>query len=521
MSSHPAHPLYTIAQIRTIEHTAYAGLPSFTLMERAGQALADWLTLHLDHALITPDCPVLCLAGPGNNGGDALMAATLLQRQRPGQVQVWLTTPLQQLPDDAQQAWHLAQAAGVSIIQLNGSSTLPPCSTPPTWIVDGLFGIGLSRPINGIEAQLIAWAQQQRRHGARVLAIDVPSGLHADTGQVVGGAQAADACAMHADATLTMLGDKVGLHTGAGRDYAGAVSVANLGVDATAIATASIFLNQLSAFSADLPRRQHSDHKGTHGNLAVLGGASGMVGAPLLAGRAGLHAGAGRVLVGFLATDFPAIDMGQTELMLHAASALSFTQMQAIVLGCGLGESNSALGLLEQVLAVPCPIVLDADALNLLAHQPELLHRLQARAGLHPTVLTPHPLEAARLLGLTAAEVQANRIAATAQLVQRTGATVVLKGSGTLIQTAAQVVINATGSAALATAGTGDVLAGTLGALLAQGMPAHQAACAAVWLHGLAADRLVAAGSGPIGLTAGELPVAIRHALNHLPSLHA
>jgi len=240
-----------------------------------------------------------------------------------------------------------------------------------------------------------------------------------------------------------------------------------------------------------------------------------MQGAAVLAGRGALYAGAGRVFV-VTVDPGPGFDQLQPELMFRASNAFKF-EGQTLVLGPGMGDSVESMRALGHGIDGTGPLVIDADGLNLLAASTDLQARLARRQG--DTIVTPHPLEAARLLGISAAEVQADRLATARQLARRFNAVAVLKGSGTVI--AAQegcMALNPTGNPGLATGGTGDVLAGVCGALLAQGWPAWEAAVGAVWLHGAAADRLVEDGVGPIGMTAGELPAAIRKALNGLVS---
>lgn len=262
--------------------------------------------------------------------------------------------------------------------------------------------------------------------------------------------------------------------------------------------------------------RADDSHKGTHGTLAVLGGGPGMAGAALLAGRAALRTGAGKVFVGFAQESSPlACDPMQLELMLRDADSLLAGADLGIttwVAGCGLGTGPLAAKALSTLFARrgQASMVLDADALNLLAQG-----TVAAQWGQAPVALTPHPAEAARLLGCTTADVQANRPEAAQALARRYAAWIVLKGAGTLVcRPDGHCAINTTGNPGLATAGTGDVLAGMMGSLIAQRIPLDQAVPGAVWLHGAAADRLVEAGIGPIGLTAGELADAARRIRN-------
>jgi hydroxyethylthiazole kinase-like uncharacterized protein yjeF len=497
--------LYSVAQIREIEQAATAHLPPGTLMQRAGQAAAkaalDLLPVPVGHA------KVLVLAGPGNNGGDALETA-----HRLAQAGVQVTVLLCANPDtqstDARAALQRAQAGAVRFTDPNLilDSTSSITSTRWTLVIDGLFGIGLTRPISGALHTLI---ETINTFHCPMLALDVPSGLDSDTGTVVG----PHGIAARASHCVTFIGDKPGLHTADGRDYAGKVQVARLEIDGKHFMTSHTYLNDLSLFSRLLHQRRHNTHKGTYGNVAVVGGAHGMTGAPILAARTALHAGAGRVFAAFVDTA-PAYDSGQPELMFRQAHDVDFAAVTLIV-GPGLGTSHSAFDVLERALHSESALVLDADALNLIAQEPKLQQQLQQRKG--SSVLTPHPLEAARLLGISSAAVQADRLSAARRLAQQFLATVVLKGSGTVIAGSHdKAVINTTGNPALATAGAGDVLAGLCGALLAQGWTEWEAALAAAWLHGSAADMLVEQGVGPIGLCASELIPSIRSALNLL-----
>ncbi len=272
---------------------------------------------------------------------------------------------------------------------------------------------------------------------------------------------------------------------------------------------------------ANFPKRPRNSHKGMFGSVAVIGGASGMVGAPLLAARAALKLGAGCVHAGFLADNAPVVDLLQPELMLHqACDILSLTPFalssskgnSVIVIGCGMGTSNTAYKLLYEVLKTKAPIVLDADALNLLAVHADLQGDLHARKA--ATVLTPHPGEAARLLGCRIDEIQADRITAIQQLAQKFSCSVVLKGAGSLCATRdGRLFVNQTGNPGMSSAGMGDVLTGMIAAFIAQGMSADDALLLAVYLHGAAGDAL-AAQQASIGITATEVTEWARWLLN-------
>ncbi|MEO6353075.1 MAG: NAD(P)H-hydrate dehydratase [Oxalobacteraceae bacterium] len=509
------HPLYSIAEIHRIEQLALAELPSGTLMRRAGQAAASTAMAMLQPA--PPAAPVLILVGPGDNGGDALeVAARLAQHGLAVTALIAGSTPTS--PDAQQALLHARNSA----VLFKDAAFLPEIPTIE-WalIVDGLFGIGLTRPIGGVYRSLIESinrTNRANRRGCPVLALDIPSGLNADTGTIVGAAVGANTTdsgiAIKAQQTITFIADKPGLHTCDGRDCAGAVTVAALALEARHFNcnSPSMHLATVAEFSRALQVRCHNSHKGSNGDVVIIGGATGMHGAPVLSGRAAIQSGAGRVIAGFIDAA-PAFDSAQPELMCRPVAQCAFAA--TVVIGPGLGNSDTALAALQKTLQSDARLVIDADAINLIAANPALQQTLALRSA--ATIMTPHPLEAARLLGVSSCEIQANRIIAARRLAHTFHAIIVLKGSGSIIADRQDnIMINPTGNPGLATAGTGDVLSGIIGALLAQGWPEWKAAIAAVWLHGNAADELVAAGQGPIGLTASELIPLVRRSLNRL-----
>ncbi|RTL34610.1 MAG: NAD(P)H-hydrate dehydratase [Burkholderiales bacterium] len=421
-------PLFDVAASRRIEARALAHSPD--LMERAGLAVAK-----LALALRRGEGPVWVVCGPGNNGGDGQVAARRLA------------------------------AHGVPV------HVSPARPERPSLVIDALLGLGLNRAPT--EDMLAAIAAMQAS-GAPILAVDLPSGLLADTGQPAGSA------AVRADHTLTLLTLKPGLFTGEGRAHAGEIWFDDLGIAPDEPPTADLL--------GPAPRtpRSPTSHKGSHGQVLVVGGAPGMQGAARLAARAALACGAGRVYLDLLgAPAHEVADPGRPELMRGVFADLP----QAVgVIGCGAG-TGVATALPELLRGLP-RVVVDADALNALAAAPELLSLLRHRpAG--TTVVTPHPLEAARLLGCATASLQVDRLRAARELAERLACTVVLKGSGTVIASPGQrAAICARGSAALATPGSGDVLAGWLGGLWAQqpGASAQALACAGVTQHGRAGE---------------------------------
>lgn len=483
--------LYLSPSLRQIESRHRAD----RLMQRAGRAAADWAAELAGQR----NLPILVLAGPGNNGGDAFETARLL-REMFFTVEVVFAGIPERLPDDARAAYQ-------GFVEAGGSTTETIRQSAYSLIIDGLFGIGLGRPPAGNYAEWIATANRLARENAcPLLALDCPSGLNADTGQRLG------AC-IRASHTLSFISAKPGLFTGDGPDHCGQIRIADLDIDTTNEMAADGQLLSLADFSSQLKPRLNNSHKGSYGSAGILGGAPSMVGAVFLAGRAAIKLGAGRVYVGLLDPQAPNFDPLQPELMLRRPQALLQSGLNVLACGPGMGISLEASELLETALAVDQPLVLDADALNLIASEGNLQIALANRAS--PAILTPHPAEAARLLEISTPEVQAERIAAAREISQRYHCHVVLKGCGTLIHLAdGRWFINTSGNPGMATAGMGDVLTGMIVALLAQGWPAELALLAGVHLHGAAADRLVAAGIGPLGLTAGEVIDTARSELN-------
>ncbi|MES2423226.1 MAG: NAD(P)H-hydrate dehydratase [Pseudomonadota bacterium] len=485
-------PLHGVAATRRIEQLAQAALPPHVLMQRAGQSVARLALALAPHAHT-----VWIACGPGNNGGDGLEAAVHLQDWGKNPVVTWLGNATT-LPPDAAAALAKARAAGVVF------ADSPPNMTAQDLCIDALLGLGSTRAPEGRLAQCLHWLASS---AAPVLAVDLPSGLDADTGTDATNSEATKQAKTPATGnfyyknTLSLLTLKPGLFTGQGRDAAGQVWFDDLGVDTSAEAPSA----GLSAAPFHRPR-QHASHKGSHGDVAVVGGAAGMAGAALLAASAALHAGAGRVFVALLDAAMP-YDPQQPELMFRTADSLQWSAM-TVVCGCGGGEAVRTV--LPKAIASPAGVVLDADALNAIANDGQLRYLLAAR-GRHgkPTVLTPHPLEAARLLGCSTAQVQGSRLAAAQQLADAFACVVVLKGSGTVVAAPGTApCINPTGNALLATGGTGDVLAGFIGARL-HGLSTLAEVfiqtSGAVYLHGLLADHWPAGKA----LTAGRLAAAL------------
>lgn len=474
-------PLLGVAATRTLERQAAQALPPRTLMARAGDAVARWARALQPH---TRNLWIAC--GPGNNGGDGLVAAAQLHpwAQACGiALNVSWCGDDSHLPADA--AWALTQARAAGVTFTDGPPEGTDCA------IDALLGLG-ARPVATDDgSRLGQWQRWLHHTAAPVLCVDLPSGLDADTGAWNGPLPPGP---RH---TLSLLTLKPGLFTARGRDACGDLWWDDLGV-ALQDQAPDAWLNGWPAPPA--APGAHASHKGSRGDVVVIGGQSiqaggaGMTGAALLAGQAALHGGAGRVFVALLGPGAEAVhwDPATPELMLRTTERLwqDNTPAHASVV-CGCGGGDAVLDLLPRVLEQAARLVLDADALNHVARDAALQMALRARETRgQPSVLTPHPLEAARLLGTSSANVQAHRLHASRELAERFRCVVVLKGSGSVIAVPGQApAVNPTGNARLATAGTGDVLAGLIGARLAGGLPGFEAAACAVHAHGLAADQ--------------------------------
>ena len=505
-------PLLFTDALRAIEHRALVALPPGTLMARAGAALARHVALL---ARSQPRAqPIEVLVGTGNNGGDALTAAMRL-RELGFAVTCRMLSADAPTPADAlqvHQRW--LDQGGCLDTFASLPSALAGGSPDGPLVIDGLFGIGLTRALSGALADLVDTLNHSK---ATVVAVDVPSGLDADRGVAAGDPPGP---AIRAHSTVTFIADKPGLHTGLGPELAGRVVVEDIGLGADVAASmdsgvppgvdqgagsgrAQRHGRLLTAeWIADqvVPRRANS-HKGSFGGVLVLGGAAGTRGAAYLAGLAAQAGGAGKVWIA--SPDGGAFDPTYPQLMTRPFTG-DDRDATVLAIGCGLGTGAIARDRLRSVLADSRPCVLDADALNLMAAEPALIDALAKRPG--PAVLTPHPLEAARLLGSGTAAVQSERIANACRLAARTGAYVALKGAGTVLAAPdGRWAINTTGSSALATGGTGDVLAGLVASLLAQGYEPWLATCLGVWLHGRAGDHWHLAHPHGAGLSAVQL----------------
>jgi hydroxyethylthiazole kinase-like uncharacterized protein yjeF len=521
--------LVTSAQMRELDRrTIELGTPGITLMERAGAGIAAYLRAHHRAACRRG---VLLLCGRGNNGGDGFVVARLLAK-RGRRCTVVLLGRRAALSGDARSnadRWVRAHGRLIEIDELDGDAAalLERELRRAGVVVDGIFGTGLTRPVEGLAAAVIeavnraaspasstAAREGTRRRAAdavkkktapppAVVAIDVPSGLDSDSGEPLG-------VAIRAHATVTLGALKPGLILPAARAYVGLVELVDIGLAADALHATGPFgtAGDVTTLAPLLRRRAPGAHKGTNGHLLIVAGSLGKSGAALLCGRAALRGGAGLVTVACPEDTLPMIAAGLPELMTDPTGAFVAHDWQrrldgkaAVVVGPGLGQTPEAVELVRWLASsAALPMVIDADGLNAIAGQLDVL-----RAAPAPRVLTPHPGEMARLTGLATKQVQADRIAHARTLARETGQVVVLKGSGTIVAAPdGRWSLNTSGGPILGTGGTGDVLAGLAGSLLAQGLDPYDAARVATFLHGRAGDRL-ALHLGDAGLLASEL----------------
>lgn len=464
--------IMNLEESRELEARCAVRMGLDTLMRRAGTFAAKWLDERLP-------CPhVTVLAGPGNNGGDAIVCACELKR---------LGHTVQLVMPGGEPKTELAREMLADWIALGGTVISDPYMTEKAdAVVDGLFGTGLKRPITGDYLDAILWFNERQCFR---LALDVPSGLHSETGHWVGTMPG-----VTADATVTFLSAKSGLYMNEGVDAAGAVVVSELDVS---VPLTRLGLIEYSDFDHICQPRPKFSHKGTFGHVAVVGGAEGHIGAALLSARAALRMGAGTVTVELLTPNAMMVDPVAPELM-FSSTPLDFSRFTAAVIGPGLGQSAAAKARLEAVLASNIPLVLDADALNLIAGDKALLTTLLHRTV--ATVLTPHEAEGARLLKVTPQIIQSDRVNAVRDIALQTGAITVLKGPGTLIaMRSSRTWLSPYATASLATAGSGDVLSGMIASFLGQRYDTVESVLGAVMLHGYAGKERVA------GLTASEI----------------
>ncbi|WP_370979908.1 NAD(P)H-hydrate dehydratase [Agaribacterium sp. ZY112] len=505
-------PLFSAEQVKRLDAEAIRlGTPGFVLMKRAGQALFD---LACKQWPAHKQFVVLC--GAGNNGGDGWLFAALAHVQG-FQVQLYYLKPPEELTAEAKDAADFALGKGVDAREFDSSLNLE--NTKELVLVDALLGIGINGLLSERYKSAIAWlnlcaiSANSAGDDVKVLSVDLPSGINATTGECKELAVKADLC-------LSFIGRKQGLYTADAPNYCTELHFEQLGVadyvieaETQSQAQCHYLMNRVDAGAL---KRAPVCHKGRFGHIAVVGGGSGMSGAALLAADAALHAGSGLVSLYSQEETLQAARQRLPECMSHIIDfepdpkGEYFKRCNVLVVGPGLGQDEWARHAFKLALSASLPLLLDADALNLLAGAPVKL----GRAG-KSCVITPHPAEAARLLATTVQVIQADRFAAARALVARYDAVVVLKGAGTLVACSDKIWLCPLVCPSLAIGGAGDVLSGVIAALLAQGLEAEEAARLGVWLHASAA-KYFEGQVGVIGLKAGELPGIIRKMVNEL-----
>ena len=492
MTAPHRHALYTVAQVRALDRRAIEtlGIPGYELMRRAAAAAFASLRRHWPQA---QRIAVYC--GPGNNGGDGYLLALLAHESGLAAEAHLLVEPAGD--GEAARARAACGRAGVPVHRWQETSPLPEADVH----VDALYGTGLNRPPQPAAAALI---ERLNASGRPILALDVPSGLDADTGHCPG-------ATIHASLTVSFIAAKRGLHTGQASAHTGRVELATLGLPE------SLWQEPPDAHlleAATLPPRPRDAHKGRNGHVLAIGGDHGTAGAIRLCSEAALRGGAGLVSVATRAEHLVALNATRPELMAHAVDGpqsleplLERATVSAVGPGLGQGAWGHALWL--TALDSPLPLVLDADGLNLLVAEPRRFDPVRQ------VVLTPHPGEAARLLGCSVTDVERDRFAAARTLAQRFGAVAVLKGAGSLIADPdGRLDVCPWGNPGMASGGMGDLLTGVIAALLAQGCGARDAARLGVGLHARAGDQ--AARAGERGLVASDLLDPLRRLLNGL-----
>jgi ADP-dependent NAD(P)H-hydrate dehydratase / NAD(P)H-hydrate epimerase len=489
-----AQGLYSVAQVRALDAYAIAelGIPGYTLMRRAGEAALRALRTRWPTA-----GRIAIVCGGGNNGGDGYVVARYA-RAAGLDVCVLAATDPAQLRGDALRAADEYRASGGQVQPM-----VPASLDDAEVLVDAVLGTGLSQSLRPDVAAAIEAMNSAARP---ILALDLPSGLDGDSGRAHG-------VAVRADTTITFVAHKTGLYLGDGPEFAGRVLLDNLGIEAPPGAAGDPVMERVNEadIARALPRRNRAAHKGDFGRVLIIGGAPGMAGAVRLAGEACLRCGAGLVTIATAPEHVVAIVAGRPELICHGVRsadelAAPLAAASVVAIGPGLGTGDWSRSLLDAVLSCAKPLIMDADALNLLA--------MTGQRAPVDAILTPHPGEAARLLGGTTAQVQSDRRGALQRLIESTGALVVLKGAGTLIGAPNRVPALCTrGNPAMAVPGMGDVLTGAIAAILAQCRDPWLAARAGVMAHALAGDDLARQGSGR-GLLALELAETLTRWVN-------
>ncbi|WP_252178158.1 NAD(P)H-hydrate dehydratase [Endozoicomonas sp. 4G] len=495
--------LYTAEQVRQLDDTAINKfqINGFELMNRAARAAFRCLMNHWPDLLHGKRLQVFC--GGGNNGGDGYLVAMLAAKRRIAVSVTCLSSP-KKLSGDALSAYEACIAEGVDV-----EPYAPETPLSGDVFVDALLGTGLAREVEGHYRDIVVRINES---GRPVLAVDIPSGLCADRGIALG-------VAIKADVTVTFIGIKLGLLSGHGKELSGRVEFADLDVPAEVYNAVPIQALRLSEarLSRWLQPRARDLHKGDNGHVMVVAGNQGMPGAAIMSAEAALYCGAGRVTVATRREHLLALAARRPELMASAVSGAEdlrplMAGKNLLVVGPGLGKDPWARELLTEVLKAECPVVVDADGLNLVSEDPALLKHRK-----YPMILTPHAGEAARLLETRAATINADRVKAAKELFSRFGAVVVLKGAGTLVYDGKTLNLCSEGNPGMAVAGMGDVLSGVIAALAAQGLETHAAAALGVWLHATAADHLAGL-QGERGMLALETVPHIRSQLNKIAS---
>jgi NAD(P)H-hydrate epimerase len=507
--------LLTAAEMRELDRRAIAevGIPSLVLMENAGRS--TYQVLRREFPELSGEVAVL--AGRGNNGGDGFVVARYLANAGTP-VAVFLLGRRDQVGGDARVNLEILAHQGLEVVEILEESHLQAALdrlARAGLIVDALLGTGLNSPVTGLLASLIHQVNHLKR---QVLAVDLPSGLSADTGEALG-------VAVKADVTVTCGWPKIGLIMAPGRGYVGRLWQADLSVPPDLAREAKVSMAEARELRGLLPPRPWDSNKGTFGHLLVLAGSEGKTGAAALASRGGLRAGAGLVTLGVAQSLIDIMAVKITEAMTlplpqaEEARALGRRALEpieafargcaALALGPGLGTHPETRELVRTLVQrLDRPMVVDADGINALAGDPSglpLNNKTKNLGAAAPRILTPHPGELARLLGCSVKEVQSRRLAVARETAAQYGAVLVLKGAQTIVAAPdGRLSLNPTGNPALASGGTGDVLTGLIGGFLAQGLSAWDAARLGVYLHGLCADRF-AARHGPRGLVAGDL----------------
>jgi NAD(P)H-hydrate epimerase len=480
--------LYRTQQVRELDRLAIqkAGISGFELMSRAGKEVFDWIGRKWPNA---QSLAIFC--GAGNNAGDGYIIAGLALNAG-FLVNVYSLINPEKLKGDALSAYKNYVAANGKIILFQADQVIS-----ADVFVDALLGTGLDRPVTGLYAEAI---HSINRQAEKIIAVDIPSGLSADTGSVMG-------LAVKADTTVSFIGLKQGLLTGLAAEYCGDIIYASLAVPDSVFAEVPV--SAVRVVKTAWPQRNRCAHKGNYGHVLVVGGDLGYSGAARLAGEAALRVGAGLVSVATHSDHAGHMNSDRPELMCHGienAQQLTVLMEKAsvVVLGPGLGQSDWAKELFAAAQAFQKPMVVDADGLNLLAQAPQKKSNW---------ILTPHPGEAARLINWATSEIQQDRFAAASEIQARYGGVTVLKGAGTLIVSADEMAVSTTGNPGMASGGMGDVLAGVIAGLLAQGFSLANAAQQGVLGHGWAADS-AAKKAGERGLIASDLMPYLRQWAN-------